>query len=209
MNEATNIATNAATNAAAAFIEDLTLVRIPPFWQSPWFILFFLASLAVLIVAGRRLYIRIHLKRAQKRVEDLPPLELPHITALRRLEELRAKMDELGAYRLTIECSWVLRKYIEARFKLKIVYQTTREFLRHAATHSALSEEQRGSLGQYLQFCDKVKFARRGANKAEMVQLIDYAVAFVKTCAKVMESNLVVIAPVVEKPAVEVPELAP
>ena len=209
MNDVTNMAANAATNAVAAFMEDLTLVRIPPWWQSPWFILLFLLSLGVLIFAGRRLYIRLHLKQAEKKEEALPPLELPHLTALRLLEALRAKMDELGPYRLTIECSWVLRKYIEARFTLRIVYQTTREFLRHAQTHAALNEEQRGSLGQYLQFCDKVKFARRGATRDEMVQLLDYAVAFVKTCSKVVESNLVVIAPVVEKSAMKIPELAP
>jgi hypothetical protein len=209
MNDVTNIATNLATNAPATFMEDLTLVRIPPFWQSPWFILLFLLSLAVLIFAGRRLYIRLHLKQTEKKAEDLPPVEPPHLTALRRLEELRAKMFELGPYRLTIECSWVLRKYIEALFKLRIVYQTTREFLRHAQTHAALNEEQRASLGQYLQFCDKVKFARRGASQEEMVQLLDYAVAFVKTCSKVAESNLTVSAPAVEKPAVEVPEIAP
>jgi hypothetical protein len=205
-----NQLTNMATNSAQAFLEDLSLVRIPPWWQSPWFILLFLCSLAVLVLAGRRLYIRFRLSRSQKPAPELPPLELPHITALRLLEALRAKMDELGPYRLTIECSWVLRKYIEARFKLRIVYQTTREFLRHAQTHSALSEEQRASLGQYLQFCDKVKFARRGATKEEMVQLIDYAVAFVKTCSKVAESNFVVVAPVADKQASEeVRELAP
>jgi hypothetical protein len=195
-----NYVTNTATNGVQGFIEDLSLVRIPPWWQSPWFILLVLVSLAVLVLAGRRLYIRLHLKKSAAQPEVEVPLELPHVTALRRLEELRARMDELGAYRLTIECSWVLRKYIEARFKLRIVYQTTREFLGHAQTHSALSEEQRQSLGEYLQFCDKVKFARRGANRDEMVQLLDYAVAFVKTCAKVVHSDLVVVPPREESP---------
>jgi hypothetical protein len=190
-----NALTNIATNSVEGFMEDLSLVRIPPWWQSPWFILVVLASLVVLILAGRRLYIRLHLKVSPPEPETQVPIELPHLIALRRLEELRAKMDELGPYRLTIECSWVLRKYIEARFKLRIVYQTTREFLGHAQTHSALSEEQRQSLGQYLRFCDMVKFARRGASREEMVQLLDYAVAFVKACTKTVTSDVVVLPP--------------
>jgi len=190
-----NTFTNLGTNGIEGFIEDLSLVRIPPWWQSPWFILLVLASVAVLVLAGRRLYIRFRLRARTAAPETYVPVELPHILALRRLEELRARMDELGPYRLTIECSWVLRKYIEARFKLRIVYQTTREFLGHAQTHSALSDEQRQSLGQYLKFCDMVKFARRGASREEMVQLVDYAVVFVKACAKIVSSDLVVVPP--------------
>ncbi len=203
-----NTVTNAATNTVAGFIEDLSLVRIPPWWQSPWFILLVLVSVAVLVLAGRRLYIRFRLKARPAAPQAYVPEELPHVLALRRLEELRAKLDELGPYRLTIECSWVLRKYIEARFKLRIVYQTTREFLGHAQTHSALSEEQRQSLGQYLRFCDMVKFARRGASREEMVQLIDYAVVFVKACAKIVSSDLVVVPPQGEA-APRIKELAP
>jgi hypothetical protein len=190
-----NLFTNIATNTVEGFMEDLSLVRIPPWWQSPWFILVALISLAILILAGRRLYIRWRLKPGIPAAPAYAPVELPHLVALRRLEELRAKMDELGPYRLTIECSWVLRKYIEARFKLRIVYQTTREFLGHAHTNSALSEEQRQSLGLYLKFCDLVKFARRGASREEMVQLLDYAVAFVHACAKTITSDLVVVPP--------------
>ena len=204
-----NDLTNTATNGVQGFMEDLTLVPIPPWWQSPWFILLLLASLAVLVLAGRRLYFRLHQRKVEPKPELLVPLELPHVIALRQLEALRAKMDELGPYRLTIECSWVLRRYIEARFKLHIVYQTTREFLGHAQTHSALSEEQRKNLGQYLRFCDTVKFARRGASRDEMVQLLDYAVAFVKTCSKVTESSLVVVPPVEEKKPASVPANAP
>ena len=200
--------TNAATNLVAGFIEDLSLVRIPPWWQSPWFILLVLVSVAVLVLAGRRLYIRLRLQARAVAPEVPVPAEPPHLLALRQLDELRAKLDELGPYRLTIECSWVLRRYIEARFKLRIVYQTTREFLGHAQTLAALAEEPRQSLGQYLKFCDMVKFARRGASREEMVRLIDYAVAFVKTCAKLAEPDLVVVPPP-EESAPRLKELAP
>ena len=179
-----NVITNTATNGVRGFIEDFTLVRIPPWWQSGWFILLALISLGVLVLAGRRLYLRFHPAPVEPGPLEPAPAEPPHLTALRRLEELRARMDELGPYRLTIECSWVLRRYTEARFKLRIVYQTTREFLGHAETQAALSAEDRQSLGQYLRFCDMVKFARRAADRAEMTRMLDYAVAFVRTSSQ-------------------------
>jgi hypothetical protein len=176
--------TNLFTNGVQGFMEDLTLVRIPPWWESPWFILLVLVLLAGLVLWGRRVYLRRQLQAGQGPARPVTPGEPPHLTALRQLEELRRRIDELGHYRLIIECSWVLRRYIEARFSLGIVYQTTREFLGHARTHAALAAEPRASLGRYLQFCDLVKFARRDASREEMVQLLDYAVAFVKTCAQ-------------------------
>jgi hypothetical protein len=176
--------TNFFTNGVAGFMEDLSLVRIPPWWQSPWFLLLVLALVVALGLWGRRIYLLRQLKAARRPTGPVAPGELPHLIALRQLEELRQRLDELGAYRLMIEASWVLRRYLEARFELRIVYQTTREFLRHAQTHAALAEAQRQSLGHYLKLCDLVKFARRGASREEMVQLLDYAVAFVQTCAQ-------------------------
>jgi hypothetical protein len=187
--------TNLFTNGVPGFMEDFTLVRIPPWWQSPWFILLVLVLLAVLILWGRGVYLRWQLKASLRPAAPAAPGEPPHLTALRQLEELRRRMDELGHYRLIIECSWVLRRYIEARFSLGIVYQTTREFLGHAQTHAALAAEQRESLGRYLRFCDLVKFARRNASREEMVQLLDYAVAFVKTCTGEADSGPAAVAP--------------
>jgi hypothetical protein len=175
--------TNVATNVLEAFVEDLHLVRIPPWWQSPWFIVLILVGLAALGLAGRRFYSNWRARTRRGKALTLAPGEAPHLAALRRLAELREQLDQLGGYRLVIECSWVLRSYIEARFRLQVLYQTTREFLGHTQTHSALSGEQRTTLGLYLDFCDLVKFAQRGASRQEMVRLLDYAVAFVQACA--------------------------
>lgn len=176
--------TNIATNDLARFVEDLTLVKIPPWWQSPWFIVLVLAVLAALVFAGFRLYLRIH--RAALATGQAPavPVEAPHLWALRELEELKRRRGELSPYQFTIECSLVLRRYIEARYKLPIIYQTTREFLGYAQTHTALNESERASLGEYLRLCDLVKFARRGASAAEVTQMVDFAIEFVKAAAK-------------------------
>lgn len=183
-----NSLTNIATNGVAGFMEDLTLVRIPPWWQSPWFLVLALVVLVALGFVARRLYLRRRRLAPVSPNVASGPSDSPETIALRTLEALRLQMAELGPYRLTIECSLVLRVYIEARFRLAILYQTTREFLDNAQTHSALSEEQRRSLGEYLRFCDLVKFARRGASKDEMVQLVDTAIAFVKTCSQPVQA---------------------
>jgi hypothetical protein len=179
MNQLTNIA----TNSLSGFVEDLTLVRIPPWWQSPWFIVLVLVTLAAVVFGSLRLYARVH-RGGPTPVQAKPVAgEPPHLWALRELEALKTRQGELGPYRFAIECSGVLRRYIEARFKLPILYQTTREFLGFAQTHTALNDAERGDLGRYLGLCDLVKFAQRGASTEEMTQLVDYAIAFVKRCA--------------------------
>jgi hypothetical protein len=176
-----NVLTNAATNSVPGFVEDLTLLRIPPWWQSPWVIALALVAMGALVFVGRKLYMRRRAKAGAVKPQHVPPDELPHIVALRRLAELRKKMATLPAYDFTIECSFILREYIGARFQLAIVYQTTREFLVSAQSNSALAAEHRAKLGEYLNFCDRVKFGREGMSAGEMKQLIDYAEAFVNS----------------------------
>lgn len=174
-----NTLTNIGTNAVPGFIEDLTLVRIPPWWQSPWFIALVLLVLAVLVVFGRKFYVRWRAQQRAAKTEASASKEPAHLVALRRFAELRNKMGQLEAYDFTIECSQVLREYIGDRFQLSIVFQTTREFLETARNHSALNSEQRAKLGDYLHHADRVKFGRHGMSREEMSQAIDYAEQFV------------------------------
>lgn len=174
-----NTLTNIGTNGVAGFIEDLTLLRIPPWWQSPWFIALVLAALAVLVFAGRKFYVRWRATHFAAKAGANAPKEPAHLVALRRLAELRSKMVHLEAYDFTIECSNVLREYIGDRFQLAIVYQTTREFLETAHANPALNAEQRAKLGDYLHHADRVKFGRHGMSREEMTQAIDYAERFV------------------------------
>jgi hypothetical protein len=176
--------TNIATNDLARFVEDLTLVKIPPWWQNPWFIVLVLLGFAALVFAGFRFYVRVHRAAPEGGQKPVAPAEAPHVWALRELEELKRRKDELSPYQFTIECSSVLRRYIEARFKLPIIYQTTREFLGYAQTHASLGESERSSLGEYLRRCDLVKVAQRGASDAEVTQMVDFAIEFVKAAAK-------------------------
>jgi hypothetical protein len=178
-----NQATNIGTNLLEGFMEDLSLVRIPPWWQSPWFLALAAALLALLAFVGRKWWLKRRARPVAAQPRPAIPGEAPELTALRRLAELRQRMAAMGSYDFCTECSLILRQYIGPRFNLSIIYQTTREFLEHAQTSPALGAAHRDSLGLYLQFADKVKFGRDEMSREEMGRMIDYAEGFVNSSA--------------------------
>lgn len=164
----------------ALIIEDLTLVPVPVWWQSPWFI-----ALVVLALAVAGFYVRRWWKNRPQPAPvapSVPPGPPPHLEALRRLAELRARHAKLDAYAVAIECSDILRTYIEARFTLPIRYQTTREFLGAAQAAPELNAEAQSQLGEFLKFFDQLKFARANAPAEKTLGTIDGAEQFVRRC---------------------------
>ena len=164
----------------AFIIEDLTLVPVPVWWQSLWFIALVVIGLAVAGFFLRRWW----KNRPQPApvAPTVPPGPPPHLEALRRLAELRARHAALDAYAVAIECSDILRGYIEARFALPIRYQTTREFLGAAQAAPELNTEAQAQLGEFLKFFDQLKFARASATAAQTLATIDGAEQFVRRC---------------------------
>lgn len=159
-------------------IDDLTLVPLPPWWQSPWVIAGAFTALVTLVILAWSL--RRFLGR--KTVVISPPALVPdlHAEFLTRLEELRARRRQITGYELAIASSDLLRDYLEWRFQLAIRYQTTGEFLESARGNPSLAEPQRDQLGTYLRLCDRVKFARHGASAAEQDHLLDAAESFIR-----------------------------
>ena len=161
-------------------IEDLTLVPVPAWWENPWV---WVGALVALVVAGY--LFRLWLTSRPAPVVSTPPLPPgppPHLEALRRLTELRAKQEKLTTYDVALECSDILRAYIEGRFALPIRYQTTREFLGAAQAHQELGAEARRELGEFLAFFDGIKFAAASADSQQMRETIDGAERFVRRC---------------------------
>jgi hypothetical protein len=102
-------------NTNESIIEDLRLVRVPSIWDNPlsWIVV------AVVIAAILYFLIRGHKGRPIPLKPQAPPLPgpPPHVVALNRLQELRARHSKLTAYEVALECSDILRRYIEARFQ--------------------------------------------------------------------------------------------
>ena len=161
-------------------IEDLTLIPIPSWYQNPWIWL----SIGAVIAVGAYL-VRRYLKSrpvAFKPFTPERPGPPPHLEALKRLEELRARHAQINAYQVAVECSDILRRYIERRFASPIRFQTTREFLGAIHSSSELSGDSRDELGDFLNFFDDIKFAQQSAEAARTSEAIDGAERFVRRC---------------------------
>ncbi|MCH8963748.1 MAG: hypothetical protein IIB58_02210, partial [Planctomycetes bacterium] len=89
------------------------------------------------------------------------PAVPPHRWAFEQLDEL--EHQQLPAKGRTHEVyfllSDILREYIERRFSLKAVEQTTGEFLEIIQDHALFTPDQKSLLREFLQACDMVKFA--------------------------------------------------
>lgn len=157
-------------------LDDFQLVP-PPWWASP--LVWSITGAVVLLAAAGWLFWRF---RPRTPPPPAPPAPGRDWAAefLARLARLREQAGALGAYQMAIECSELLREYLEASHQLRIRYQTTREFLDAASDSGALSGARRQWLGRYLRFCDLLKFARRGAAPPELDQLLAAAEAFLR-----------------------------
>jgi hypothetical protein len=167
-------------NTNQTFIEDLRLVDLPAWWQNPWNWLIIAAIASALVFAFRRW------KKAGsislKAPKPSPPGPPPHVAALARLDELRKRHAKLTAYQVALECSDILRRYIEARFQSQIRYQTTREFLGAAHISPELSADSQNELGAFLEFFDALKFAQETAPPDRTAEAINQAERFVQKC---------------------------
>ena len=78
-----------------------------------------------------------------------------------------------------IESSAVIRTYIERRFGLRAPVLVTSEFLEHAKESPHLGPHYADILGDYLRRCDRLKFGRGHADRAELEQIHAAAIRFV------------------------------
>jgi len=116
----------------------------------------FLAVSAILIIMMIR-------RRRMRRLLSAEPSFRPpaHELAMKRLNELRGR-DLIGQGMIKqyyTELSEIIREYLENRYTLFALEQTTDEIVREAEALD-LSRELHGRLGELLRACDLVKFAK-------------------------------------------------
>lgn len=110
----------------------------------------------------------------------------PHEYALQRLRALRANMPTTAeaVHAFYFDLTGIVRVYIEKRFGVMAVEQTTREFLDSARRHPALSNPAySGLLVGFLLAGDMVKFARHLPDDGEIDQALQAAETFVMETA--------------------------
>ena len=167
--------TNALNSPArAGDVADLRPPKPPVELPDPYF-WWYVAGGTVLVLAVAALAWWWWRRRAA--VMTLVPVVPPHVRAKQRLAEALQLISDANAF--CTEVSLAARCYLEERFNLRAPERTTEEFLVELRASHHLTRDQKESLGQFLESCDLVKFARFEPNEAVLRQLHDSALRLV------------------------------
>ena len=154
---------SAATDATNALRD----IKPPLAIASPWEPLLWVLAillLFLLIVGGIVAFLLWKFRR-----RPAPPMIPAHVRARQQLEAALAWLHQPKPFVIAI--SDTLRSYLEERFNFRAPDRTTEEFLLDLQRTSLLDHSQKDSLGDFLQRCDLVKFARYEPTETELRQL--------------------------------------
>lgn len=144
----------------------------------PWL----LAALAVILLVILAVWY-FNKRRKMEPVFSLKPKILlsPHERALQEIEQLRMKkLWQSGRVKeYHSELTEILRRYIEDRFKVPALEQTSAEITGSLMTHSECPEQELERLGNLLILADMVKFAKAQPLAAENETSLTEGIEFV------------------------------
>lgn len=158
--------------------------RIAPYW---WVLL-------VLLVVGLAIFALKKFNNKPKKtteVKEEPKVTIPaHLTALERLQNLKEKgLWQKGMTKeYHTELTDILRAYIEARFKIPAMEETSAEVLNQLRTYG-LGNEHLSLLPKLFNVADLVKFAKYKAIPEENESAMLNACAFVEQTADVVDNQ--------------------
>lgn len=145
-------------------------VEIPNDWAWVWW------TLAALVVLGIATAALIWFLK-KKNQPPLIPIIAPHVRAKQKLQAALGLIHDPRLF--CIEVSTIARIYLEERFDFRAPERTTEEFLFELQSTNLLTPDQKQSLGEFLQSCDLVKFARFEPTEAALRELHDSALRLV------------------------------
>jgi len=147
----------------------------------------------ILLIIGIILYKR-YLNRPKVDEPIFIPKEAADIIAEKKLGELRAKKlwqkDKIKDY--YSELSFIVREYIENRFHLRALEQTTDEIIALINNSSEVTNEQKDKLYGLLFLADMAKYAKQKPIASENEDVLKVAYQFIKETAlkaKLEEEN--------------------
>jgi hypothetical protein len=152
------------------------------FWNRIWYWIksnWLLLSLFALILLGVITYFI--LEKRKKSLPPPPPPPVPaHIIAYGKLKEVEESklVESADAKTFYSVVSEIIREYIENRFDVPALEQTTEELLM-AMRNKDLPEDAAKQLTSMLRFSDLVKFAKEEPDEFEKNRLLRYAWDFV------------------------------
>jgi hypothetical protein len=162
----TNTTSTLATN-------DIRPIKPPVEIHNPWAIAGWSAGILIALVALALLIVWL----MKRRPGAQPVIVPPHVRARERINAALALINDPRAFCIAV--SDAVRIYLEERFQLRAPERTTEEFLRDLQTTTHLTAEQKGSLAEFLERCDLVKFARFEPNEATLRELHESALRLV------------------------------
>jgi hypothetical protein len=168
----TNLGAQSRPAAAPAATEGLRPAKPPVDVPNPWAWAWWLGG-ALLLAAALLAW-----RRWRRQHPPAPPAPVPpHVRARQQLAEALLHLGDpkLFCTRVADTVRW----YLEERFQLRAPERTTEEFLVELQSSRQLLPEQKDSLGQFLQRCDLVKFARFEPTEAALRELHDAALRLV------------------------------
>src|SRR4051812_1730358 len=136
--------------------------------------LVFAGAFLALAILGLLVWLFLRWRRRPK------PEKSPRVRALELLQRARADIANLTPYQFSIRVSDILRRYVVEEYRLPVTRQTSVEFLEALAKASPFSEDERTLLGDFLNRCDLIKFARYEATTADSELLLEEATRFVQ-----------------------------
>ncbi len=142
------------------------------FLLKPWMV--FCAVAGTLLLIGLTIWLIKWWRRRPAKI--LTPRE----RAIEQLARMEAQIETLPPYQFSIRVSDVLRRYVTEQYQLPVTRQTSVEFLNTLAAASPFSADEQTLLGDFLNRCDLIKFARYDATTADSRLLLEEANRFVK-----------------------------
>ncbi len=169
------------TNAPARALRDIKPpVYIPNPWTWLWWSLGAVAVLAALYFAWK-------LWRRRRALLRMVPVIPPHLTAKKKLQEALALIGQPREFCILV--SDTIRWYLEERFDFRAPERTTQEFLYELKATRLLTPDQKSSLGDFLEKCDLVKFAKYEPAEPELRDLHGSAVGLVEETQPVITAT--------------------
>ena len=107
-------------------------------------------------------------------------IQTPRERAIDQLARIGNQIETLPPYQFSIRVSDILRRYVTEQYQLPVTRQTSVEFLNALAAASPFSADEQALLGDFLNRCDLIKFARYDATREDSRLLLDEAGQFVK-----------------------------
>jgi hypothetical protein len=163
----------AVTNTVAAD-EGLRDIRPPVYIFDQWGWVIAAAVFFVLLVA---VILYLLLRKKPLFQPPLPIVVPPHERARQKLAAALDLLDQPKPFCILV--SDAVRLYLEERFELRAPESTTEEFLSDLRAKPVLSTAQKLSLGEFLEQCDLVKFARLQPTPAQLQPLYEAALKLV------------------------------